>query len=160
MKDDLLKPGLTFEEFEHLASNIPKRRQKTIFKLIIGTLSYYSDDRRKNMYPEYGYIVTTKGFFNSKEDAERGFSECFEWSKSNTDKILFFKILEMPLNRVSYFGKDGNLNAVREYLYDEAGVEIDRTVCSGVQEDYGTKYGIYLGKPKSQIRLKEGDKLK
>lgn len=157
MKKDLLKPGLSFEEFEKLAVNIPKRRLKTIFKLVVGTLSYYSDDDRMNMYPEYRYTVTTKGFFNSKEEAQKGFSECFEWSKRNSGNILFFKIFEMPLNRISFFGNDGNQNAVREYLYDETGSEIDHTVCSGVHEDYGTKFGIYLSKPKSQQRFKAGD---
>lgn len=157
MKDKFLKPGLTFEEFEHLAANIPKRRQKRIFKLIAGTLWHNSIDDRINMYPEYSYTMTTKGFFKTKEEAEKGFSECFEWSKRNSKIILFFKVFEMPLNRISFYGKEGNVNAVREYLYDETGREIEHTVCSAVKEDCDTKYDIFMGKPKSHQRFKAGD---
>lgn len=156
MKKDLLKPGLTFEEFEHLAAHIPKRRQKTVFKLIL--LNTYVDQNNKiNPYPKFGYAEITKGFFPNKEEAEKGFDECYNFSERRSASFLGFKILELPVNRISNFGRDGNNGAIREYLYDETGKEIERTVTSGVQEDYGTKYGIYLGKPKNQQRFKAGD---
>lgn len=150
---DLMDRELSFEEFEQLAANVPKRAGSSVFRLVEIDIPDDSDGN-KSMYPEFQISRCCKGVFSSLSNAEAGIHSCV--SKNESD-IYCFKIYELPLDRLSDIGGMDSPDCIREYLYGANGEMLEHTVCSSLMADLGTEYGSYLGKPKSQLRFKKGD---
>ena len=152
--EEIMKKDLSFEEFKELACNIPKRFTKTIFCLEEIDLR---DDIEDIKYPEFDIYRHLMGFFETKQMAETGMKDCISKAQEEKTDIYCFKLYELPLNQVTNLNNFPYICNIREYLYDSKGIEIDHTVCSSLDEDVFTEYGSYLGKPKENIRVKEGD---
>lgn len=154
--EEIMKKDLSFEEFENYARNVPRRGYKTVFCLVEIDVTTDSEEREV-MYPEFEIFRSIKGIFSDKEQAETGIQECIKTAVKCHTEIYCFKVYEVPLNHVTYIGTGTFFRAVREYLYDDKGHEIDYTTCSSLDEDIFTEYGSFLGKPKEQMRFKKGD---
>lgn len=154
--NELLEKDLTFEEFEKLALNVPKRQVKTIFCLEEIDLT---DDpvEMESMYPEFHIYRHIMGFFDSIETAKNSIKECISKAKEKNTEIYCFKLYELPLNYITNLRNPPYLNSIREYLYDSEGKALDQTTCSSLDEDVFEKYGSYLGKPRKDLRFKKGD---
>ena len=152
--DKLMMKDLSFEEFEELARNIPKRYEKTIFCLEEIDII---DEPDEIEYPEINIYRHIMGLFENKSLAEQGIAECIDKAEEEKTDIYCFKIYELPLNKATNINTLTYLRCIREYLYDPNGLELDHTTCSSLDEDVFMEYGCYLGKPKKDIRVKEGD---
>lgn len=150
---DLIDRELSFDEFGRLAANIPKRAGRTVHSLIEIDIIDDSDETL-SVYPEFRISRCCKGIFSSMAKAEAALQSCV--SNNETD-IYCFKIYELPLDCPSDFGSPDYPYCIREYLYGPKGEMLEHTTCSSLNEDIGTAYGHYLGKPKSQLRFKKGD---
>ena len=150
---DLVDTDLSFDEFEHLAANIPKRPGATVFSLI--EIDVWDDlDEMPSVYPEFRITHCCKGLFSSLSNVEDGMRSCIS---KNESVIYCFKIFELPFDSLSDLGDMNYPCSIREYLYGPKGDRLEQTICSSLRDDVGTKYGCYLGKPKSQQRFKKGD---
>lgn len=150
---DLIDRELSFEEFGRLAANIPKRSVRTVHSLI--EIDIIDDpDETLSLYPEFRISRCCKGIFSSMAKAEAALQSCV--SNNETD-IYCFKIYELPLDCTSDLGSLDYPACIREYLYGPEGGILEHTTCSSLNDDIGTEYGHYLGKPKSQLRFKKGD---
>lgn len=153
---DILNNRLSFEEFASLAINIPRRDYATVFVLVrLEVLE--NPEQRECMYPEFGIRRVITGVFTDKGEAEAGIRTSVESAREDGIVIYCFKLYEVPLNYVCMIGVLQSLRSVREYLYDGSGKELDYTTTSSFEEDVATPYGLFLGKPKDQIRFKKGD---
>ena len=153
---DIMKQDLSFEEFEEMAMNIPRRDYKTVFCLV--QIEVDEDlEEKKVMYPEFEIRQRMQGIFSDKAHAEEGIKECVKSALEDNVEIYCFKVYEVPLDQNTYLGTDNFYRSVREYLYDDKGHEIDSTTCSSLDEDIFTEYGSFLGKPKEHMRFKKGD---
>ena len=151
---EIMGKDLSFEEFEELARNIPKRYEKTIFCLEEIDII---DEPDEIEYPEINIYRHIMGLFENKALAEQGLADCIIKAQEEKTEIYCFKIYELPLNQLTNLNSFSYLRNMREYLYDSKGMEIDHTVCSSLDEDVFTQYGSYLGKPKKDIRVRKGD---
>ena len=150
----LMMNDFSFEEFEELARNIPKRSERTI--LCLEEIDIM-DELDEIEYPEIKIYRHIMGLFESKYIAEQGIVNCINKAQEEKTDIYCFKIYELPLNQVTNLNCFSYLRNIREYLYDSKGIEIDHTVCSSLDEDVFTEYGSYLGKPKKDIRVRKGN---
>ena len=153
---EIMGKNLSFEEFEELARNIPKRYEKTIFCLEEIDII---DEPDEIEYPEINIYRHIMGLFENKSLAEQGIADCIVMAKEEKTDIYCFKIYELPLNQVTNINRLTYMRSIREYLYDPKGLELDHTTCSSLDEDNWSFYvfGMYLGKPKREIRFKKGD---
>lgn len=151
---DLIDRELSFEEFEHLADNIPKRSAGHTVHSLIEIDIIDDPDETLSVYPEFRISRCCKGLFSSISEAEVALQSCVG---NNESAIYCFKIHELPLDCPSDFGSLDYPDCIREYLYSPKGEMLEHTTCSSLNDDIGTKYGHYLGKPKSQLRFKKGD---
>lgn len=150
---DLIDRKLSFEEFEHLAANIPKRSGRSVLSLV--EIDIIDDlDESLSVYPEFRISRRCKGLFSSMAKAEAALQRCVS---NNESAIYCFKIYELPLDCLYDFGSLDYPDCIREYLYGPKGEMLEHTTCSSLNDDIGTEYGHYLGKPKSQLRFKKGD---
>ena len=150
---DLIDRELSFEEFEHLAASIPKRYMESVFSLVEIDLADDPEDM-PSVYPEFRIARCCKGVFSSLSNAEAAIQRCVSKSESI---IYSFKIYELPLDSLSDLGSMDYPYSIREYLYGATGEMLEYTTCSSLMADFGTEYGYYLGKPKSQLRFRKGN---
>lgn len=150
---DLIDRKLSFKEFERLAVNIPKRPRVTVFSLF-ETDILDDPEEMPSMYPEFRISRCCKGLFSTLSNAEAAIQSFIQEKES---EIYCFKIYELPLDTLSNLGSLDFPDCIREYLYDSKGEMLEHTVCSSLNDDLGTEYGYYLGKPKSELRFKKGD---
>lgn len=150
---DLFGRDLSFEEFEQLAANIPKRPGQSVFSLI--EIDIMDDpEERPSIYPEFRISRCCKGIFSSLENAVYAMQGCV---RENERDIYCFKIYELPLDTRCDLWSLDYPSCIREHLYGPRGELLEHTVCSSLGEDLNTAYGHYLGKPKSQLRFRKGD---
>lgn len=149
---DLIDRELSFEAFEHLAANVPKRPGQSVFSLIeIDILD--NPEEMPSTYPEFRISRCCKGIFSSRSNALDAMQGCI---RENED-IYCFKIYELPLDTLCDLWSLDYPSCIREHLYGPKGELLEHTVCSSLGEDLNTAYGRYLGKPKSQLRFRKGD---
>lgn len=70
---------------------------------------------------------------------------------------LAANIPKLPLDTLCDLWSLDYPSCIREHLYGPKGELLEHPVCSSLDEDLGTEYGHYLGKPKSQLRFRKGD---
>lgn len=152
---ELIERELSFEEFEALAANVPKPQGESVFALV--AMNYIDDDGRiVGSYPEFEIDTVVKGYFSTRDRAETAMKELVSGA-TDTVIIYCFKIFELPLDRLSDIYSLDNPPSIREYLYDGSGQLLDYTTCSSLSEDFDNGCGTFLGKPESDIRVREGD---
>lgn len=151
-REELVNRKLSFEEFEYLALNPPKRPGKSIFQLeAIMYLQYSNSERLRARYPKFKIKRREMGYFSTLAKAEAGIAQLIEEA---AEPYRAFKVYELPVDHVC---RCYNLSDIRQYLYDEKGNMLEHTHCSAVLEDHDTKYGVFLGVPTDEQRIKKGD---
>lgn len=152
---ELIEQDLSFEEFEALAANVPKPQGESVYALV--AMNYIDDDGRiVGSYPEFEIETVVKGYFSTRDSAETAMKEL---AAGATDTVIIycFKIFELPLDRVTDIYSLDNPPSICEYLYDGSGQLLDYTTCSSLSEDFDNGCGTFLGKPESDIRVRERD---
>lgn len=145
---------MTYEEFEALALNPPRRDEETIFQVVEYTVNG-NLGRRKSLYPKFDLRHKTIGFCHSVVDAEKLIADAIKDDKKYKSDPYCFYVKEYPVG--AYLGTIWEGYGVSMRLYDSEGHFLDRTYCSAMERDYHTPYGTFRGRPVDAIRFKEGD---
>ena len=155
MADRFLRGGRSWEEYHKFAYDAPRRREKTIFQLIKVIVKNPED--HLYMYPEFETFTSTVGYFSNIKETEKGIQKIIDESRRNHEMVYCFNVWEFPIGRVSDFNVWMNRPFIREYLYDENGELVHRSLASCVEQDELTPYGNFIGRPKELLKFKEGD---
>ena len=155
MADRFLRGGRSWEEYHKFAFDAPRRREKTIFQLIKVIVKNPED--HINMYPEFETFTATIGYFSNIKETEKGIQKSIEESRRIEEMVYCFNVWEFPVGRVSDFVVWMNRPFIREYLYDENGELVHKSLASCVEQDELTPYGNFIGRPKELMKFKEGD---
>ncbi len=145
---------MTFEEFESMALNPPRREEETIFEVIEYNICPLPE-RKRSHYPRYGVYNSRIGFAHSLNEAETMMQNAIKRALEYEEEIYCFHIKEYPLGE--------NLNCsfvdlgISCRLYDSNGAQLDRTYCSYLDRDFGTEYGRFRGRPENSMRIKPGE---
>lgn len=145
---------MTYEEFEALALNPPRRDVEAIFQVV----EYAIDTAlgcKKPRYPKFDLTHFTIGFCHTVEEAEALISGAVKDADNSYDEPYCFYVKEYPVGE--YIGPEWDGYALSVRLYDAGGKMLDRTYCSALNRDFRTPYGVFRGRPKEAFRFKEGD---
>ncbi len=145
---------MTFEEFESMALNPPRREEETIFEVIEYGICPLPDKKRCR-YPRFDVYNSRIGFAHTLQDAEALMHNAIERASEFDEDIYCFHIKEYPLGEnLRSIGPDLGISC---RLYDGNGLLLDRTYCSYLDRDFGTEYGRFRGRPENSMRIKPGD---
>lgn len=145
---------VTFEEFKELALNPPRRNEETLFEVIEYDVKDLPE-RKRSHYPKFDVRNYRVGIAHSLSEAEVLMHKAIERTKIYNDEIYCFHIKEYPVGELMSFHWSDH--GVSWKLYDSKGQLLDKTYCSDLERDHGTKYGHYRGRPKESLRFREGE---
>lgn len=142
---------MTFEEFIELAANPPRSDEETIFEVTEYDVAPLPE-RRRNHYPKFSVRESRIGFARTVAEGEALIKEAIVQAAECQTEIYCFHLKEFPVGEIisGYFG-------ISCRLYDSKGVCIDRTYCSDLDRDHGTKFGQFRGRVADAQRFKAGD---
>lgn len=142
---------MTFEEFKALAANPPCRDEDTIFEVTEYDVESLPEHHR-NHYPKFSVRESRIGFARTVAEGEALINEAIEQAAECQTEIYSFHLKEFPMGEII----SGWLG-VSCRLYDSKGKCFDRTYCSDLDRDHGTKFGQFRGRVADGQRFKAGD---
>ncbi|MDE5585755.1 MAG: hypothetical protein K2I92_05350 [Muribaculaceae bacterium] len=145
---------MTFEEFERLALEPPRRDEETVFEVTEYDWHIPRQDNETE-YPKLDISSFRVGFGRTLEEAEELMRQAIEKAEEHDKDIYCFHIKEFPVGsiiNVSPFDL-----GISTRLYDEWGTLLDRTYCSALDRDWNTEYGRFRGRGPEQRRFREGE---
>lgn len=145
---------MTFEEFNEMAINPPRRDVETIFEVIEYDVKDL-EGRRRSHYPKFDVRHFCVGYGKSLTEAENIMKEAIAEADAYDTEIYCFHIKESPIGEYISFNWEGY--GVSWRLYDLDGRFLDKTYCSDLERDHDTPFGRYRGRPEESFRFKEGD---
>ncbi len=151
---------MTFEDFQKLAQEPPRKKQETIF-VLSRTVVDELPERCRQHYPEYTVTPDHKvGYFHTLEEAEGAMRRYADEVRTNLSKkdsleeeTFCYEIKERPVGKMLY-----DWATVSHRIYDAEGRLQEQTLCASgcfTEEDY--IYGIFRGRTEQQMRFKPGD---
>ena len=145
---------MTFDEFESMALEPPRRDEETVFEVTEYDWDIPRNDNETE-YPKLDISSFRVGFGRTLEEAEKLMNQAMEKAEENNNCVYCFHIKEFPVGSV--------INAspfdlgISTRLYNEWGILLDRTYCSALDRDWNTEYGCFRGRGPEQRRFQEGD---
>ncbi len=136
----------TYEEFMELSKNPPVWEGETLYELSVVSIELY---RRR--YPRYDVCTLSRGFFNTREEAEQAMRQHKEEKDKYGNETYCYYLHEYPCSRMINVA-----DSVSCRVYDASGQLIEQTLCSNMCHLHDAS-NEFFGRTEEKLRFKKGD---